>query len=141
MEIKGPGRITTSGVSRKKKAGASGKAGFSKALSTDETSAAAPPSGTSPLTSVSSLLSLQEMPTSSEGRSKGLAMAEDLLSHLEIIRHGLLAGQIPQSRLNEVVAIVTRERSLSKDPALDGILDDIELRVKVELAKLEMIGE
>ena len=141
MEIKGPGRITSSGVSRKKKTGSSGRAGFSKALSTDETSAAAPPSGTSPLTSISSLLSLQEMPTSSEGRSKGLAMAEDMLGHLEIIRHGLLAGQIPQLKLQEVAAIVSRERSMSKDPALDEILGDIELRVKVELAKLEMLGD
>ncbi len=141
MEIKGPGRVTTSGVSRKKKTGGSGKAGFSKALSTDEASSASPPSGTSPLTSVSSLLSLQEMPTSSDGRSKGLALAEDLIGHLEIIRHGLLAGQIPQSRLRDVVAVVTRERDMSKDPALDEILNDIELRVKVELAKLEMFGE
>lgn len=141
MEIKGPGRITTSGVSRKKKAGGAGKAGFSRALSTDDAGAASPPSGTSPLTSVSSLLSLQEMPTSSEGRSKGLAMAEDLLGHLEIIRHGLLAGQIPQSRLKDVVAVVSRERLISQDPALDEVLSDMELRVKVELAKLEMLGE
>ena len=103
MEIKGPGRITTPGVSRKGKKGGSGKAGFGKALSTDETAAAAPPSGTSPLTSVSSLLSLQEMPTSSEGRSKGLALAEDLMGHLEIIRHGLLVGHIPQARLRDVI--------------------------------------
>lgn len=141
MEIKGPGRITSSGVSRKKKASGSGRAGFSKALSTDETSAAGPSSGTSPLASISSLLSLQEMPTSSEGRSKGLAMAEDMLGHLEIIRHGLLVGQIPQLKLKEVVAIVSRERSMVKDPALDEILGDIELRVKVELAKLEMLGD
>ncbi|MBL4803060.1 MAG: hypothetical protein JKY45_14345 [Emcibacter sp.] len=139
MEIKGPGRITTPGVSRKGKK--SGKGGFGKVLSSDEAAAAAPPSGTSPLTSVSSLLSLQEMPTSSEGRSKGLALAEDLMAHLEVIRHGLLAGQIPQAKLRDVVAIVTREKVLSNDPALDEILDEMELRVKVELAKLEMLGE
>lgn len=141
MEIKGSGRVATSGVSRKSKTRGAGKAGFSKALSTDEATAAAPPSGTSPLTTVNSLLSLQELPTSSEGRSKGLAMAEDLLGHLEIIRHGLLAGQIPQNKLKEVVKVVMQERTMSKDPALDEILNDIELRVKVELAKLEMLGE
>ncbi|MBL4612525.1 MAG: flagellar assembly protein FliX [Emcibacter sp.] len=141
MEIKGPGRITTPGVSRKGKKSSSGKAGFGKALATDETAAAAPPSGTSPLTSVSSLLSLQEMPTSSEGRSKGLALAEDLMGHLEIIRHGLLVGHIPQAKLRDVITIVSREKALSNDPVLDEILDDMELRVKVELAKLEMLGE
>ena len=141
MEIKGPGRITSPGVSRKGKKGGSDKAGFSKALSTEETAAAAPPSGTSPLTAVSSLLSLQEMPTSSDGRSKGLDQVEDLLGQLEIIRHGLLAGQIPQNKLNDIVKIVSRERSQSNDPQLDDLLGDVELRVKVELAKLEMLGD
>lgn len=140
MEIKGPGRVTAPGVSRKSKARGSGKAGFSKALSTDETAAAAPSRGTSPLTTVNSLLSLQEMPTSSEGKSRGLIMAEDMLGHLEIIRHGLLAGQIPRNKLKEVASVVSRERSMSKDAALDEILNDIELRVKVELAKLEIPG-
>jgi len=85
-------------------------------------------------------LSLQETPTSSDGKSKGLARAEDLLGQLEIIRHGLLAGQIPQNKLKDIVTIVSREREQSNDPALDDILNDVELRVKVELAKLEILG-
>jgi len=140
MEIKGPGRITPSGVSRKGKKKGSDKTAFGKALSSEETTQATPPSGTSPLTAVSSLLSLQELPTSSEGRSKGVARAEDLLQHLEIIRHGLLAGQIPKHKLKDVVAVISREQEMADDPNLRGLLDDVELRVKVELAKLEMIG-
>lgn len=140
MEIKGPGRITTPGVSRKGKKGGANKSGFNEILSSEESAAALPPSGTSPLTAVSSLLSLQEMPTSSEGKSKGLARVEEMLGHLELIRHGLLAGQIPQRQLKDVAAIVSREKELSNDPALDEILNDVELRVKVELAKLEMLG-
>jgi len=140
MEIKGPGRITTPGVSRKGKKAGANKSGFNEILSSEESAAALPPSGTSPLTAVSSLLSLQEMPTSSEGKSKGLVRVEEMLGHLELIRHGLLAGQIPQRQLKDVAAIVSRERGLSNDPVLDEILDDVELRVKVELAKLEMLG-
>lgn len=141
MEIKGPGRVTPPGVARKSKKRGSDKAGFSKALSTEETTSAAPPSGTSPLMAVSSLLSLQEMSTSSDGKSKGLARAEDLLQQLDLIRHGLLAGQIPQYKLKDVVKIVSRQRGNSNDPRLEEILDDVELRVKVELAKLEMLGK
>ncbi len=141
MEIKGSGRISTSRVSQKKKKGGADNSGFSDALSsTGGTSVAPPPSGTSPLTAVNSLLSLQEMPTSSEGRSKGVDRVEDLLLNLEIIRHGLLAGQIPQGKLKNIITVVSQERDLSNDPQLDHILDDVELRVKVELAKLEMIG-
>lgn len=140
MEIKGPGRITPAGVSRKGKKRGAGKAGFGSALSTGGAAQAAPASGTSPLTSVSSLLSLQEMPTSTEGRSKGLIRVQDMLEHLEIIRHGLLAGQIPRSKLKDVVTVISNQRTLSNDSALNEILDDVELRVKVELAKLEMYG-
>lgn len=142
MEIKGPGRISTSRVSQKKKKGGAAKSGFSNALSsTGGTAAAPPPSGTSPLTAVNSLLSLQEMPTSTEGRSKGVDRVEDLLLNLEIIQHGLLAGQIPHGKLSNIITVVSQERELSNDPQLDQILDDVELRVRVELAKLEMIGE
>jgi len=139
MEIKGPRGVSATGVSRKAKKKGASHTGFSKVLSSGPTAAAPPPSGTSPLTAVNSLLALQEMPTSREGRSKGLARAEDLLSDLEIIRHGLLAGQIPQSKLKNILSIVSQERGLPQDPALEQILDDVELRVKVELAKLEMI--
>ncbi len=140
MEIKGPGRVTSPAVSRKTRKRGADRSGFDKALSSEETSAAPPASGTSPLTTVNSLLSLQETPTGSDGKSKGLARAEDLLGQLEIIRHGLLAGQIPQNKLKDIVTIVSREREQSNDPALDDILNDVELRVKVELAKLEIIG-
>ena len=135
MEIKGPGRITA--VSRKGKKRRSSKAEFGKNLSPEEVSAAAPPSGTSPLTAVSSLLSLQEIPADSESRQEGLDFANDLLGHLEMIRHGLLAGQIPRHNLKDVIRVVSRQRSLTNDPALDEILADMELRVRVELAKLE----
>ena len=142
MEIKGPGRVSPSSVSQKKKKGGAATSGFSNALSsTGGAAAAPPPSGTSPLTAVNSLLSLQEMPTSTEGRSKGVDRVEDLLLNLEIIRHGLLAGQIPHGKLKNIITVVSQERELSNDPQLDQILDDVELRVKVELAKLEMIGE
>lgn len=137
MEVKGPGRVTSPGVSRKGKKRKSGKAAFGKVLSPGDVSAAAPASGTSPLAAVSSLLSLQELPTSSEGRSKGLARAENLFEQLNLIRHGLLAGQIPRHKLKEAAAIVTQKRGQSDDPALDGILADLELRIRVELAKLE----
>jgi len=138
MEIKGPGRIAT--VSRKGKKRRAAATGFGPSL-LSEAAAAASSSGTSPLTEVSSLLSLQEMPNESDDRTRGLATADSLLGHLEIIRHGLLAGQIPYSKLKAAVTIVSQQRSLSNDPALDKILADIDLRIRVELAKLEMLGD
>jgi hypothetical protein len=97
-------------------------------------------SGTVPITSVNSLLALQEMPTSTEGRSKGIRQVEGLLEHLEAIRHGMLLGQISKKRLNDIVKALETQRENNLDSGLIELINDIELRAKVELAKLEVIG-
>ncbi|WP_321391699.1 flagellar assembly protein FliX [Emcibacter sp.] len=136
MEIKGPGKISTPGVSPKKQKKGVDKGAFSEALSTDETTSGAGISGTTPLTAVNSLLSLQEADTATDGRSKGLMRAEDLVAHLEAIQNGLLLGYIPTQKLQEISRVVEKQRDQFDDENLNEILDDIELRVKVELAKL-----
>ena len=90
MKVKGPGRVTTSKIKRTKAKSSVDKAAFGKALTPEETQASGSMSGTSPITSVNSLLSLQELPTATDGKSKGVQRAEGLLEHLEAIHHGLL---------------------------------------------------
>ncbi|MDG1708703.1 MAG: flagellar assembly protein FliX [Emcibacteraceae bacterium] len=80
------------------------------------------------------------MPSSTEGRSKGLQRAEGLIEHLEAIRHGLLLGHISRDRLARIVKALGAEREKNLDPGLIQIINDIELRAKVELAKLEYLG-
>ena len=138
MKVKGPDRVSTSGVKRvKNNKGSSDKTAFNKALSADGVPVANAMVGTSPLTSVNSLLSLQETPTATDGRSKGLQRVEDLLDHLDAIRHGLLLGHISKNQLNNIVKIISTQRDKNLDPALTQLINDIELRAKVELAKLE----
>ena len=139
MKIKGPGRITPGRVERTKGKKSVDKAAFDKAMATEETEASSAMSGTAPLTSVNSLLSLQELPTATEGKSKGVARAEGLLEHLEAIRHGLLLGHIPRERLSRIINALAAEREKNLDPGLVQIINDIELRAKVELAKLEYL--
>ena len=140
MKIKGSDRITTSGVKRVKGKNSADKAAFSSALSVEETHSSSAMSGTAPLTSVNSLLALQEMPSSTSGRSKGLQRADHLLEHLDAIRHGLLFGQISKKRLNDIVKALEVQRDKDIDPDLVELINEIELRAKVELAKLEYIG-
>ncbi|GER03003.1 hypothetical protein JCM17846_06850 [Iodidimonas nitroreducens] len=83
------------------------------------------------------LLALQEMPDATAGRSKGLARAHDMLDMLEDVRKGLLMGAIPQSKLSQLSRLARDQRDGTLDPALSAILDDIEVRAEVELAKLE----
>lgn len=140
MKIKGLGRISTGSVKRVKGKNTADKAAFGKALSADDVQSSSAMSGTAPLTSVNSLLALQEMPTSTQGRSKGLARATDLLEHLDVIRHGLLLGQISKKRLGDIVKALGAQREKNLDPGLVELINDIELRAKVELAKLEYMS-
>jgi hypothetical protein len=48
----------------------------------------------------------------------------------------LLLGTIPASRLESLAQQIRAKREQVSDPRLDQILDDIELRAAVELAKL-----
>lgn len=140
MKIKGSGRVTTGKVKRTQAKSSADKAAFEKALTTEETPATGAMGGTAPLTSVNSLLSLQELPTATEGKARAVQHAEGLIEHLEAIRHGLLLGQISKQRLARIVKALETQREKNLDPMLVHIINDIELRAKVELAKLEMIG-
>jgi hypothetical protein len=71
----------------------------------------------------------------SGGRSK--KRAEDMLDRLDEIRLGLLAGNIPRERLEALDRLVQEQRLQVADPRLSEILDEIELRARVELAKLD----
>jgi hypothetical protein len=53
----------------------------------------------------------------------------------------LLAGGIPRATLNRLAAAVTRRHEAFADPKLQDVLDQIELRAHVELAKLEVLDK
>ena len=91
---------------------------------------------------VSSVLALQGAPDSTERRARQRAVerGETMLDKLEEIRLGLLLGTIPQSRLEQLAHLVRAQRELVNDPKLTAILDEIELRAAVELAKLSLSG-
>jgi hypothetical protein len=57
-----------------------------------------------------------------------------LIDTLEGMRTDLLAGRMSEGRLNQLMAVMSQARERS-EPGLDALLDDIELRARVELAK------
>ena len=67
-------------------------------------------------------------------KKKALRRGNALLDTLETIKTDLLVGQVSEGRLNQLMVLIgqARERNL---PGLDAVLDDIELRARVELAK------
>jgi hypothetical protein len=138
MEIKGTGRVETSAVKRKGQASSAG-GGFS--VSTPAETHAQIVAGPGPIAALDSILMLQGMDDSTQGKSKGLQHGEQLLDLLDSVRDGLLAGGIPRATLNKLAHAVTRRHEAFADPKLQDVLDQIELRAHVELAKLEVLDQ
>jgi len=96
-------------------------------------------SGAAPAHAVDALLAIQEVDdaTTGEGNARGRQWGGEILDRLDGVRLGLLNGGIPVSELRSIADLVTRQRANVSDPALQEILDEIELRARVELAKHE----
>ncbi|GAB4141584.1 MAG: hypothetical protein Tsb0016_09300 [Sphingomonadales bacterium] len=136
MRIEGPKNTQNTSL---RKAGAANKgdgAAFASALDAGGAARPAATAGAGPLAAVDAIMSLQAVDDSTQGRSKGLAQANDLLDLLENVRRGLLAGTIPANKLNALLKTLAQKRAVAIDPKLTQLLDDIELRARVELAKL-----
>lgn len=126
------------GVSNvKRSGGAKGASGeFARLLgASSEAEAVAGPVATTP---VDSLLALQEVgDQGGGGNSKARQRAELMLERLEEIRTGLLLGAIPRSQLEDLARAARESRETFLDPGLGEVLDDIELRARVEIAKYD----
>jgi len=92
----------------------------------------APVAGT---TGIDAILALQAVGGPLEGKKKALRRGRSLLDALDEIKADLLIGQVSAERLDALSTTLSEIRERS-DPALDAVLDDIDLRVRVELAKL-----
>jgi len=125
-------------VKRSERAGKAQNAKFSQHLKSGPESVAGAV-GASPMSAVEALLSLQEVEdgTSGQSRSRARKWGNDVLDDLERLRVGIISGIIPRGDLERIAASVEQRRARTDDPALEMILDEIELRAKVELAKLE----
>lgn len=90
-----------------------------------------------PVQAVGAALSVQEAgnATDREAQRRAVRHGGDLLDELDSIRLDLLTGGIPRQRLESLSRRLAEARERVNDPQLDGVLDQIELRVRVELAK------
>lgn len=62
---------------------------------------------------------------------------KDLLDKLDNLKGFLLLGRIPESELNALKESINKQKHTINDPCLHKIIQEIEVRVAVELAKLQ----
>ena len=117
------------------KSGSASGTGFSSAVSGEQ-----PAAGTTasrPLQPVDGLFQLQEVPDALAQRRRAMQRGSTLLDRLDDLRLALLSGGLSPGQISELQRVVTSERALVDDPRLLAVLDEIDLRARVELAKLQ----
>jgi class II flagellar assembly regulator FliX len=140
MKVAGNSRVQTP-ATRKASAKSGAGSGFSVASATVSTSSesTAGISNASPVVTVDALLAIQEVPNEREGKRQAVKYGREMLDILDEVRMGILSGAVPKNRLTQLVKLVENRRDKFVDPKLADVLDEIELRARVELAKLANI--
>ncbi|UJQ95423.1 flagellar assembly protein FliX [Mariluticola halotolerans] len=134
MRIDGPGR--SGKVNQRGDARRAGGSGPAFTLGDGEAAAranASAPSG--PVTGMDAILALQAVEDPLYARRKSAKRGESILDALEEMKADLLTGRINEGKLNRLMALL-KQAKIHADPQLDALIEDIELRALVELAKL-----
>lgn len=119
---------------RSGRSASAGGGGFARALAEGPSQPAAP-TGATPVQAVNALLALQEVGDSTEGRGRARRRAESLLDRLEELRLAIALGEVPLGHLEELARLLGQRQAAADDPKLSQIINEIEIRAAVELAK------
>ncbi len=141
MQIEGPRQIQKSG--KTDKPGQTAQTGsFGQMLGT---SGASGPSGTaaaSATASVGGVFMLQtETDAERKRRKMAVARGQDALGLLDTVARALLSGDVTTDHLARLKTLAGNQLEMVADPKLAAILDEIEIRLAVETAKLEKAAE
>ncbi len=123
-------------------AGASKKGGFAVSQSgAAPASAATARAGAPGVGSLDALLALQELDGPLERRRRSVRRAARILDELDGVKLALLGGDgaAPEAMV-KLSKAVADERAATEDAELEGVLDEIEVRAAVEMAKREGRG-
>lgn len=100
-------------------------------------SAAARPASASGVSSLGALLALQDVDGPLERRRRSVNRAGRILDGLDTLKLSLLGGADGLAAARSLQDAVRDQRAAVDDAGLEGVLDEVELRAAVELAKLE----
>lgn len=133
MKIPGTGPVQTTSARRLRQSSKPSGAFAGEIAADNGVKDSAPTADVAP---AATLLSIQEVGDSLDGRRRAMRRGEDILDRLDELRHGLLIGAFSADKLDNLLVMVRRQQSNISDPKLRDILAEIEVRAAVELAKL-----
>lgn len=87
------------------------------------------------LGTIDALMALQAYDDPAERRRRSVAHGRRALDLLDHLKRGLLDGSLEPADLHRLKSLTGGFREASGDPGLDSVMEAIELRVEVELAK------
>jgi hypothetical protein len=130
---------------RKKITSTGGEGGFSSLMDAlsdmsgaEETAVANNVAATTPLNALDMLLSVQAAGEALQQRQKQLRQAHLTLDGLEELRRALLMGSVPIYLLQTIETRMSEMKQQMMAPELRDVIEEIELRAAVELAKFRL---
>ncbi len=135
MRVNSSKNIGSNAGAKKTKKGTSGSK-FNPIENEEATSASSVSSAT-PLSDLDALLALQSVdpPSVREQRKKAVFHADQMLSELEKLKIAILSGQHTRLHLQKLKNLIDHRPEYAEDSGLLDLLNQINLRVEVELAK------
>lgn len=145
MKIEGPDQSQKTSSSRKtdKAKSSGGTSRFGSLLETSETEAPAHTAATGVISSVDMLLAAQEAddPAQRAARGRMRKRAEDIIRQLDKVRIAMLTGSLSVGNLLDIADVVASHRERIADSRLTSLLDEIDLRAQIEIAKMRLAIE
>jgi len=137
MKVYGPtGSQSASGARGAGRAAPDGSFSLSAAEESSEAAEAQRMVGLDGVMTVSALLALQGVEDPLHRRKRAMGRASRILDMLEDLKLAMLEGAASPATLDNLARAVREERASTDDPRLEVVLNEIETRAAVELAKL-----
>ena len=95
-------------------------------------------SSASGVAGAAALMALQGVEDPTERRRRAIRRGSSLLDRLDELKLALLGGQDGAAALSRLARDIGEQRDEEAEPGLTAVLDQIDLRASVELAKAEM---
>lgn len=137
MKVTGPAGPSAPSTSRPAR-GAPGGFSVPGAGAAAAASAAQPAAAVSGVGDVGALMALQGVEDAVERRRRAIRRGGGLLDRLDDLKLALLSGETGDGALERLSRTLREERPADADAGLNSLLDQIDLRAAVELAKADL---